>query len=208
MEANNTARTSLIPNAKLYSRHDEKPIPAEPVTAENRPVVALDLFGSFLANSSEEARRYGNVLGVWDQIPKFSAEHLNTKDGKVPDAHQVEFQINGQTAKLTLFPGTFFPTQQSKAMRRYPGVKEQLVEQALIHHASLQGEEHMGNGGTCYSVTFTISALGRQLNAMGSTMSNTQIRQALEVLSSSVMTLSYGEGLKRRNRDTIFSSFD
>lgn len=208
MEANNTAISSLIPNAKLYSRHDEKLIPTEPVTAENRPVVALDLFSSFLANSTEEAKRYGNVLGVWDQIPKFSAEHLNTKDGQVPYAHQVDFQINGQTAKLTLFPGTFFPTQHSKAMRRYPGVKEQLVEQALIHHASLQGEEHMADGGTCYSVTFTISALGRQLNAMGSTMSNAQIRQALEVLSSSVMTLSYGEGLKRRNRDTIFSSFD
>lgn len=194
--------------AKLHTIHTPVFVPAKPVDPDKASVVALDLFGSFLVNSPEEAKGFGNVLVGWDQIPKFSAEHLNNKDGQVPNDHSVNFRISGQEAKLTLFPGTFYPKKGSKPMRRYPGVKEQQVEQALIHHATIQAEEQTMNGDTTYYVTFTINALARWLKAMGSTMSNTQIRQALDVLSSSVMTLSYGEDLKLDNRDTILPSFD
>lgn len=205
----NTAATALrTPEARLYGIHDVVLVPTKPVTAANQPVAALDLFGSFLVNNTEQAKRYGNVLVGWDQIPKFSAEHLNNKDGQVPNDHSVDFRIGSQQARLTLFPGTFYPTKTSKPMRRYPGVKEQMVEQALIHHAIVQAEEQTVNGNTSYFVTFTVNALGRQLKAMGSTMSYTQIRQALDVLSSSVMTLSYGNDLTLDNRDTILSSFD
>lgn len=202
------AAQTVAEQSKLHTIHSPVFIPAKPVAAESAAVVALDLFGSFLVNSPEEAKSFGNVLVGWDQIPKFSADHLNNKDGQVPNAHSVDFRINGQEARLTLFPGTYYPKKGSKPMRRYPGVKEQQVEQALIHHATIQAEEHSIDGDTAYYVTFTINALARWLKAMGSTMSNTQIRQALDVLSSSVMTLSYGEDLKLDNRDTILPSFD
>jgi len=194
--------------SKLHTVKSEVFVPAKAVSPDSVAIVALDLFGSFLTNSPEEAKRFGNVLVGWDQIPKFSAEGLNNKEGIVPNDHRVGFRISGQEAKLTLFPGTFYPKKGGKPMRRFPGVKEQLVEQALIHHATIQAEEQTINGDTSYFVTFTINALGRQLSAMGSTMSNVQIRQALDVLSSSVMTLSYGDDLKLDNRDTILPSFD
>ncbi|EKT4529989.1 hypothetical protein [Pseudomonas asiatica] len=203
-----TTTPTATQETKFHTVREEVYVPAKPIAAESAAVVALDLFGSFLVNSTEEAKNFGNVLVGWDQIPKFSADHLNNKDGVVPNDHSVNFRISGQEAKLTLFPGTFYPTKKSKPMRRFPGVKEQLVEQALIHHATIQAEEQTVNGDTSYYVTFTINALARQLKAMGSTMSNTQIRQALDVLSSSVMTLSYGDDLKLDNRDTILPSFD
>ncbi|MCO8164188.1 hypothetical protein NJC38_18725 [Pseudomonas sp. 21LCFQ010] len=159
------------------------------ITATSQPSAVLDFFGNEPAQP----------------LPRFAAEHLNSKDGQVPNDHSVDFRVNGRAARLTLVPGTFYPTKTSKPMRRYPGVKEQLVEQSLIQHAALQ--EQMANGDTSSSVNFTINALGRQLKAMGSTMSNTQIRQALDVLSSTVMMLSYGDDLQLEHRGTLLSAF-
>lgn len=155
----------------------------------------------------QEATPCINALIAWEQIPRFSAEHLNNKHGLVQNDHSVDFQINGRMARITLFPGTFYPTRTGNPLRRYPGVKEQLVEQALIHHAALQVQGPIMKGDASRHFTFTINALGRQLKAMGNTMSYVQIRQALDVLSSSVLTLSYGDDLKLANRDTFLSSF-
>lgn len=196
-------------DTKLFSADGELTVDGKPIAREKKAVVALNFFGNFLCNSVEEAKGLGNVIIVWEQIPKFAAEHLNTKEGITPNDFSIPFTIYDKKASLTLFPGTFYPKKKgSKPMRRFPGVKEQLVEQALIHHACRQAEEHTVNGDTSYFVTFTINEIGRILSGMGSTMSNTQIREALEVLSSSVMTLSYGENLIRDNRDTILPSFD
>lgn len=182
-------------------------MPRRPVIQPAQRTVVLDLFDVGLVNGPEGSKRYGNTCTGWDELPKFFAEHLNNKDGQVPNSHSVDFQLNGQRTKITLFPGTFYPSKTSKPLRRYPGVKEQLVEQALIDHAAHQVEGTAINNMASRDVTFSINALARRLKAMGSTMSNTQIRQALEVLSSTVMTLSYGDDLKMDNRDTLLSSF-
>ena len=200
---------ATIPNeVTLHSVRGAKVVQSKPVPAASVSVVAIDLFGNFLVNSSKDAKEYGNVLVGWDQIPKFSADHLNNKDGIVPNDHTVNFHLSGQEGKLTLFPGTYYPKKDGQPMRRFTGVKEQQVEQALIHHATMQSEEQTVDGKTSYFVTFTINALRRQLQAMGSTMSNAQIRHALEVLSSSVMTIQYGGEQKFDKRAPILPSFD
>ena len=193
----------------LVSAKGRYSLPVKPVATNQKPQEALRLFGSFLCNSEAEANALGNVIMVWESLPKFAGEYLNTTDGTVPNDCVIEFALNGKTAKLTLFPGTYYSRKKnSKPMRRYPGVKEQAVEQALIHQACVQAEEHTINGETSYYVTFTMNSIGRTLKLMGSTMSNSQIREALEVLSSSVMTISYGDDLIQDKRNTILPSFD
>mgnify|MGYP003602910078 CR=1 FL=1 len=191
---------------KLYKATGPVVIPGKPIAPGELPVQALDLFGSVLTNSVEDVKNYGNVFVAWEQIPKFAADSLNNKEGVVPNDYSTPFNILKKEAKITLFPGTCY--EKGKSIRRYPGVKEQQVEQALINHSLAQNEEQTVNGFTSYFVTFTINAISRRLKDMGSSMSNVQIRQALDVLSSSVMTLTYGEDHTRDNRDTIISSFD
>lgn len=205
--AANTA-TGTTQEAKLHSIRSAMVVPANPVPHSSVSVVAMDLFGNFLVNSVEEAKEFGNVLVGWDSIPKFSAEALNNKEGIVPNDHRVDFPINGKMATMTLLPGTYYTKKDGQPMRRFPGVKEQQVEQALIHQATIQSEEETKDGHTSYFVTFTINGLGRQLKAMGATMSNAQIRQSLDVLSSSVMTLTYGDNLKLDRREPIIPSFE
>jgi len=193
----------------LYSRDARHVLPVKPVEARQKPHEALQLFGMFLCNSFDEARALSNVIIFWEQIPKFAAEHLNNAAGDVPNDYVMEFSLGDRPAKLTLFPGTYYPNKKgAPPKRRFPGVKEQAVEQALIQQACVKGEEQTVNGHTSYFVSFTINSLARTLKQMGSTMSNTQIREALEVLSSSVMTVEYGDDLINDNRETILPRFD
>lgn len=196
-------------NAVLHGHDDRFVLPVKPVEPHLKAQEALRLFGSFLCNSAEEARELGNVIMIWEQIPKFAAEYLNNAEGDVPNDCVIEFSLGDRPAKLTLFPGTFYPKKKgAPPRRRFPGVREQAVEQALIHQACIQAEEQTVNGHTSYFVSFTINALGRTLKQMGSTLSSSQIREALEVLSSSVMTIEHGTDLIYDNRETILPRFD
>lgn len=183
-------------------------VPA-PTSPENRPSEALRLFQGFLCNSDLERNGLGNVIALWEQIPKFGGEHLNADEDSLPNDHVIDFVIGDQQAQVTIFPGTYYPDRRkSKPKRRFPGVKEQAVEQAIIHHACQQAETHSVRGEVSYYVKFSISGLGRTLKSMGTTLSNTQIRQALEVLSSSIMTIGSGNNLDRDNRDPILPGFE
>lgn len=200
---------SLAPEEKIKFFGKEGVFTPQRASPLNRPIEALRLFQGFLCNSELERQGLGNVIALWEQIPKFSGEHLNTKDGSVPNDHVIDFTIGDQAARVTLFPGTYYPNRKSsKPMRRFPGVKEQAVEQAIIHHACLQAETHSVKGEVAYYVKFSITGLGRTLKLMGSTLSNTQIREALEVLSSSIMTIGSGENLINDKRDPILPGFE
>ncbi|WP_219096159.1 hypothetical protein [Pseudomonas sp. UMAB-40] len=200
---------SLAAEEKIKLFGQDGAFTPKPTPPANRPAEALRLFQGFLCNSELERNGLGNVIALWEQIPKYSGEHLNNKDGLVPNDHVIDFTIGDQDARVTLFPGTYYPNRKnSQPKRRFPGVREQAVEQAIIHHACLQAETHSVKGEVAYYVKFSISGLARTLKFMGSTLSNTQIREALEVLSSSIMTIGSGENLLKDNRDPILPGFE
>mgnify|MGYP003407007056 FL=1 len=202
------ANPSLTPEEiKLFSK--EGVFTPRLISPENRPNEALRLFQGFLCNNEPERAALGNVIALWEQIPKYSGEHLNTVDGIVPNDHVIDFTIGNRPARITLFPGTFYPNKNNHTpQRRFPGVKEQAVEQAIIHHACLQAETYSAKGEVSYYVTFSRRALARTLSVMGSTLSNTQIRESIEVLSSSIMTIGSSSNLLKDNRDPILPGIE
>ncbi|WGK63556.1 hypothetical protein QAO71_17455 (plasmid) [Halopseudomonas sp. SMJS2] len=172
-----------------------------------REAAALALFQSFLCNSEAEAIGLSNVITLWELIPKYTADNLNYLD-EIPNDYQKEFQIYGGKFKLTLFPGTYYPNKKSnKPKRRFPGVREQVVEQALIYLACQQAQAEEVNGEISYFITFSIREMAMVLKAMGRTHSHGQIREALEVLSSSVMTIKKEGTSETSNRNPIVPSF-
>jgi hypothetical protein len=173
----------------------------------DREPAALGLFQSFLSNSEAEAAGLSNVITLWELIPKYTGDSLNYLD-EIPNDHQREFQIYGGKFNLTLFPGTYYPNRKSKQpKRRYPGVREQNIEQALIYIACQQAQAEEVNGEISYYITFAIREIAVVLKAMGRTHSHGQIREALEVLSSSVMTIRKEGGNEASSRNPIVPSF-
>lgn len=180
------------------------------IPPEQRETEALTLFQSFLCNSEEERSGLSNVIMLWEQVPRFAGEALNSKDqAELPNHFEKKFAIAGQSFSVTIFPGTYYPskTQKTKTLRRFPGVREQAVEQALIHLACEQAEVQKVDGQVHYCVRFSIRDLARVLKSMGSSQSHGQIREALEVLSSAIMTLTAEGQTSADERIPILPSF-
>lgn len=165
--------------------------PAGGVSPSERTGTALSLFQSFLCNSPEERSNLSNVILLWEQIPRFSGDRLNRKK-KLSNEMVIDFEVNGHPFQLSMLPGTHHETKNGKrvAVRRYPGIREQAVEQALIQVAADQALCSLEDGKAHYYVYFSIRQLQHRLRAVGSTQSSSQIRAALEVLNSSVMGLT------------------
>lgn len=170
---------------------------------------ALMLFKSVLCNTSEERNVLSNAIHFWDQVPKYSAEYLHQQN-PLPDVHERDFVFNNKSLHMALFPGTIYRreprTGEKKTTRRYPGAKEQAVEQALVKIATDQAEMQEVQGRVLYQVTFSIKALRKVLVSLGSTCSHQQVKESLEILSTSVLTIS-DENDKRIQRSAILPGF-
>lgn len=171
---------------------------------------ALVLFKSVLCNTPEERTVLSNAIHFWDLIPKYSAEHLHQKN-KLPNVHERKFDFHGRCLRMTLFPGTIYRregrTEEEQTTRRYPGAKEQAVEQALVKLASEQAEMQEVQGQMLYRVAFSINHLRQVLKSLGSTYSHIQVKESLEILSTSLMTVS-DESEKRIQRSPILPTFE
>lgn len=180
------------------------------IPPEKRDTEALTLFQSFLCNSPQERAELSNVIMLWELVPRFAGDSLNSlEQSELPNAFQKEFVVSDKTFELTVFPGTYYPQKSDKgrSLRRFPGAREQAVEQALIRLASDQAEIEKIDGEVHYYVRFSIRDLARLLKGMGSTQSHGQIREALEVLSSAIMTLSIKGEVTDTERTPILPKF-
>jgi hypothetical protein len=184
---------------------EHQPLPLEGTSDEQ----ALALFKSLLYNSPDDRRALSNAIHCWDLIPKFSGEYLNQAD-ELPDAHTCEFSFYHKKLKMVLFPGTIYrgdpKSEETSTTRRYPGGREQAVEQALVKIAAEQAEMLEVNGRPVYQVIFSIRHIRDVLATLGSTCNHQQVVESLEILSSSLLTISDEQG-KSIQRSPILPGF-
>lgn len=179
----------------------QRPTPAL-LGPENRPLDAanpnpLSAFKAFLYNGSDDRSTLSNAIAFWDFLPKYANEGLN-QEPKVPAAAERWFTYLGERFKFTQFPGTTkdHRNQSDLWVARYPGVREQAVEIALLKLAT-------EDGGVCdvkrarhndYGVVFSIRRLRDTLKGLGHTLSHYQVVEALDILTMSSFILESGNG--------------
>lgn len=182
----------------------------------NHEQKALTLFRAMLYNKADDRELISNAISIWDVLPRFAAERLNQKE-QLPDTFESEFELGNERCKLVLTPGTSYRMQHKNnklsvepgsSTRRYPGGREQSVEQALIKIACDQAEaKKLEDGETVYTVGFSIKRLQDVLRTFGSTYKHSQIREALDILSSTMMTVYDSDGIHIR-RHPMMPGFD
>lgn len=196
-----SARTVDSPRQVPLFGPDETPL-AEQDTALDRP---LAVFKSFVYNTSDERTSLSNSIMVWDLLPKYASEHFNSAEDGPPKASVIEFGYFGQDLKFTQFPGTTKDIRASKGqeddqdawVNRFPGIREQAVEIALMKLASEEGgmcERPDGRKEAKYGVSFSIRQLREILRSLGHTYNHYQVVEALDILTSSTFTLESAQG--------------
>lgn len=192
------------PACALYGP-DEVILSSDSASSDQFP---LAVFKSFLYNQSTDRQSISNAIVFWDWLPKYANEAANSSDD-LPTAVKTQFSYSGQRFDFTQFPGTCrdHSKKGEQWMRRYPGIKEQAVELALMKIASDAGGIcHLEQGQRQYGVVFSIRQLRRELEAMGHSYNHRQIVESIDILTSSEFLLESPNG-KAVARSRIFSEY-
>lgn len=158
------------------------------------PIKSLqyDLFSQFVTNDKSDV---SNTVEIWESIPKYFFTPNQVKKLRTPTGHadpyrwaytynNIEYEVKIQPALI----------EQSDDSYRafFPSATEELVEEALKKILADQrfGTHDPGNMETW--VRFSLSMIRKELKTRGRSRNLKEIKHAIEVMSSCVITLYKG----------------
>ena len=165
--------------------------PDKPTELQNQQ---LSLFQQFLSNTDDQRDRLSNAIDLWDSVPRYSfsrqaVEKARREDEREDDRpttkHSLLFQYKGFEGICTITPATVEDLNgREKAF--YPGVTEELVEDALRKLAADQRAGFFDKPNFRSGVVFSLYALREELKKRGHARSYQEVRLSLEILSGSI----------------------
>lgn len=152
-----------------------------------------DLFSQFVSNDQTEV---SNTVEVWESIPKYfftphQIKKLRTETGHA-DPYKWDYRYNDIGCTVKIQPA-LIEQDDGGYKAFFPSVTEELVEEALKKILANQqyGMHDPRNVETW--VRFSLSMISKELKARGRGRTNVQIKHAIEVMASCIITL-YKEG--------------
>lgn len=150
----------------------------------------MELFTQFIANDLDQV---SNSVEIWESIPKYfftprQIEKLRTADG-LAKPYTWQYSYNGVPCAVKIQPA-LIEQEDGTYKAFFPGITEELVEEALKKILSNQqyGIHDPQNIETW--VRFTLSMVQKELRARKKTRSRSEIKHAIEVMSSCILTFS------------------
>ena len=166
---------------------DKKP-PIHPIES-----VQYDLFCQFVANDQNDV---SNTVEAWESIPKYfftpqKTQKLRTESGHA-DPYKWEYEYKGVPCVVKIQPA-LIEQKEGGYKAFFPSVTEELVEEALkkIFTDQQYGIHDPKNSESW--VRFTLSMVQKELKSRHRSRSRNEIKQAIEVMSSCIITL-YKDG--------------
>ena len=155
--------------------------------------VQYDLFAEFLTN---DEKKISNTVELWECIPKYfftpkQMEKMRTKDG-LSRPYQWNYTYNNTDFSVHIQPA-LLKQKNGNYKAFFPGVTEELVEEALKKIFSNQKYGVHDPDNRASWVRFSLSMIHKELKRLGRERNRNQIKLAIEVMSSCIITL-YKEG--------------
>ena len=155
--------------------------------------IQYDLFSQFVTNDSSSV---SNTVELWESIPKYfftpgKVKKLRTIDG-LAKPYKWEYLYNGLPCVVKIQPALIEEGMGSyKAY--FPSITEELVEEALKkiftdQQCGIHDPQKVESW-----VRFSLSMIQRELAARGRERNRNEIKHAIEVMSSCVITFYNGE---------------
>lgn len=174
----------------IMSKNDDFEItpPREPVQS-----IQYDLFRQFITNDESSV---SNTIEFWECIPKYFLtpkqieKHL-PEHGQ-PDPFRWKYVHDGQEYTVVIQPA-LLEEEDGSYKAYFPGATEELVEEAL---KKILSDQNFGIHDPAKHETwvrFSLSMIHKELQSKNRTRNRVQIKQAIQVLSRSVLTLYRGK---------------
>lgn len=160
-----------------------------------KPVSSLqyDLFQTFVANDTSEI---SNTIEVWESIPKYfltprQMDKLRTDKGHA-DPYVWDYTYKEKAYRVKIQPA-LIEQKDGRYKAFFPSVTEELIEEALKKIFTDQNYGIHDPDKAESWIRFSLSMIHKELKRRGRERNRTQIKHAIEVMSSCVITL-YQEG--------------
>jgi hypothetical protein len=168
--------------------------------ANRRDEVQLELLEPWYARESNESR----TLDLFDAIPKypFPTTTTSTKAERI----QAPFSLRGKQYLAEILPAQIKHAKTGRERLVFPGSREELVERALRFIAVQQIAEtkltaDLQTGRQAVTVFFSLSMLRRHLEELGHGFKLNEIKEALDILSGTMIELSRAEEDQREPKN-------
>ena len=155
--------------------------------------IQYDLFTTFLTNDEGAV---SNAIELWDGIPKYFLTSKQQEKIRIDEglAKPFEWEYSYQSKPCTVRIQPALIEQKDGSYKAFfPSVTEELVEEALKKIFTDQQYGYHDPDRVESWVRFTLGMIYRELKARGRARSRKEIKHAIEVLSSCILTL-YQEG--------------
>ncbi|WP_419600552.1 hypothetical protein [Thiolapillus sp.] len=155
--------------------------------------IQYDLFRQFVTNDPDSV---SNTVELWESIPKYFFTPKQVQKLRTPTGHanpyKQPYSFRGMDCIVTIQPALIEQKDGSyKAF--FPSVTEELVEEALKKILTDQNYGIHDPSKTETWVKFSLSMIERELRKREKTRSREQIKQAIQVMSRCILTLSKGK---------------
>ncbi|WP_419585239.1 hypothetical protein [Thiolapillus sp.] len=155
--------------------------------------IQYDLFRQFVTNDPDSV---SNTVELWESIPKYFFTPKQVQKLRTPTGHanpyKQPYSFRGMDCIVTIQPALIEQKDGSyKAF--FPSVTEELVEEALKKILTDQNYGIHDPSKTETWVKFSLSMIERELQKREKTRSREQIKQAIQVMSRCILTLSKGK---------------
>lgn len=155
--------------------------------------IQYDLFTQFLVNESGQTT-VSNTVEFWEHIPKYfftpsTIKRLRTQEGHA-DPFKWDYKFKDKLYTVKIQPALIEDKKNSgKYMAYFPSVTEELIEEALKKIFTDQSfGQHNAEKKESW-VRFTLSMIHKELKNKGRERNRSQIKHAIDVMSSCVITL-------------------
>jgi hypothetical protein len=139
----------------------------------------------FFIQQDKEKDRYSQTVELYDAIPKYVWGKVRRGDnGYLPTIVRI-FRHKSLEYEVQIKPARILKGGVEAC--HYPGVREEVVEDALRKIAT---EGRMGRTEAGYGLEFTLYELRRELKRTGHTYSNSQLKEALEICAGTGLKLT------------------
>ncbi len=150
----------------------------------------LDLFSQFLTNDSNAV---SNTIEVWECIPKYFFTTAQTEKLRNEDGYAVpfkwDFNFHDQPCVVRIQPA-LIEEENGTYKAHFPGVTEELIEEALKKILTEQRNAFHSREISETWIRFSLRMIQKELKAKGKDRNIKQIKHAVEVMSSCVITLT------------------
>jgi hypothetical protein len=144
--------------------------------------------------------QYSQSIELYDAIPKYFWGKVQRDEKGRLDVLIRSFVHKGEKFEVEVHPATI--THGEAVKQHYPGVREEMVEDAL---RKLATEGRIRRRDKLFGIEFSIYELQQELKRNGHSYSHNQIREAIRICSRTHLVVTRKKGNKIELGDNVFS---